>query len=395
MSFDFDTVQDRRHSDSAKWTQIGMAPLPADVLPLWVADMDFRSPESVIEALRQRADEGIFGYSMGNPALRTAIVDWLATRQNWTVNPNDIYYLPALVSALTASVRAYSGDGDNVVTLTPVYPPFLAAARVSDRELRTVDMVTQETNSVIRYEIDFDALERAIDSRTKLLMLCSPHNPVGRVYTRAELERLAEIVLKHDLVVCSDEIHADLLLSASHVPFASISPEMAQRTITLSAPSKTFNVPGLGFGFAVISDKDLLAKFNKVTEMFLPHPGPMGYVAALAAYTDTSGWLEALLAYIKGNRDYLVETLTATMPQVKVTNPEGTYLAWVDCRALQVPAKHAQEFFLKEAKVALNYGGDFGKGYEGFVRINLGCSRSVLVEALERMRLAVAALESA
>lgn len=395
MSFDFDTVINRRHTDSAKWTQIGMDPLPDDVLPLWVADMDFRSPESVIQALRDRVDEGIFGYAMGSPLLRSAIQTWLAKQQNWQVNPDDIHYLPNLVSGLTASVRAYTDLGDNVVTLVPVYPPFLAAARVSDRELREVPMPTQEVNGVLHYEIDFDALEKAIDSRTRLLTLCSPHNPVGRVFTRAELERLAELCLKHDLYVCSDEIHGDLLLDRQHIPLASISPEIAQRTITLSAPSKTFNIPGLGFGFAVIPNKDMLDKFNKVTAMFLSHPGPISYTGGLAAYTDNSGWLEALLAYLRGNRDYLVETITATLPQIKVTNPEGTYLAWLDCRALQVPEAHPQAFFLKHAKVALNYGGDFGTGYEGFVRVNFGCPRSVLVEALDRMRAAVLALESA
>jgi cystathionine beta-lyase len=392
MSFDFDTVIDRRHSDSAKWNYIGNSPLPEDTLPLWVADMDFRSPESVIQALRERAEHGVFGYSAGDPALKGVIQNWLATRQGWHINPDHIIYLPSLVSALTASVRAYSEVGDNILTLSPVYPPFLSAIRVSDRELREIHMIPQETDGVLHYEIDFDALEAAIDSRTNLFMLCNPHNPVGRVYTRSELERVAEIALKHNLYVCADEIHADLLLNGPHIPFATLSPEIAQRTITLSAPSKTFNVPGLGFGFAVISDQGMLDKFNKVTEMFLPHPGPIGYAGAMAAYTDTSGWLDALLDYLRGNRDYLVETIKTTLPQIKVTHPKGTYLAWLDCRALQVPATHPQEFFLKEAKVALNYGGDFGTGYEGYVRVNFGCSRKVLVEALERMRTAVIAL---
>jgi cysteine-S-conjugate beta-lyase len=390
--FDFDTIIDRRQTDSVKWRQLGWDPLPPDVLPLWVADMDFRSPERVVQALRARVDEGVFGYALdGAPELRPAIQRWMANRHGWEFAAEDIINLPNLVSALYAAVRAYSAVGDNVLTLLPVYPPFLMAIRDSERELRRVDMVQNVTAGVLRFEIDFEALEQAIDPRTKLLMLCNPQNPVGRVFTEAELRRLADLCLKHDLIICSDEIHADLVLEGKHIPFASLSPEIAQRTITLSAPSKTFNIPGLGYGFVTIHNAELKTKFKKITEHIVSHPGALGYVGALAAYTDTSGWLEALIAYLRGNRDYTTAYLQAHLPAIKVTHPEGTYLSWLDCRDLKLTTPKAQEFFLTHAKVGLVDGGAFGTGYEHWVRLNFGCSRSVLHEALERMRRAVEA----
>jgi cystathionine beta-lyase len=391
MPHNFDVVTDRRQSDSAKWNRLGYDPLPPDVLPLWVADMDFRAPDSVIAALHQRVEEGIFGYAIdGPPGLRPAIQQWYASHFGWRFPEEHIMFLPNLVSALFATARAFTAPGDSILTLLPIYPPFLWAIKGSEREINRVDLVEQETGGVLRYEIDFDAMEKAITPRTKLLMLSNPHNPVGRVYTRTELERLAELCLRHDLMICSDEIHADLLMDGAHLPLASLSPEVAARTLTLNAPSKTFNIPGMGLGYA-IGTPDLLQRFRTVRDWIIPHPNVLGYYSALAAYTDTSGWLADLLVYLRGNRDYLVNFVRGSLPGLRVTCPEGTYLAWLDCRALGLNVK-ASQFFLDQARVGLNDGGDFGEGYEGYVRLNFGCPRSILVEALNRMKTAIDAL---
>jgi cystathionine beta-lyase len=388
MRHNFDLIHDRLQSDSVKWQQIGRDPLPPDVLPMWVADMDFRSPESVMDALKQRVDHGIFGYTAeGSPEVRPAVQRWLRTRYDWTVAAEDLLFLPNLVSALWAAAKAFSDPGDAILTLTPVYPPFLWTGKVAERDLITVDLVSREAEGVLRYEIDFDALERAVTSRTKLFMLCNPHNPVGRVYTRAELERLAEFCVRHDLMLCSDEIHADLLMEGTHIPIASLSSEVAARTLTLNAPSKTFNIAGLGFGYAV-GVPEVMTRYRNVADWTIPHPSLLSYTAALAAYTDTSGWLDDLLVYLRGNRDALVEAVRRDMPALKLTRPEGTYLTWIDCRALGLEVR-AAKFFLDQAKVGFGDGADFGTGNEGFVRVNFGCPRATLMEALARMSAAI------
>lgn len=392
MHHNFDLVHDRIQSDSVKWHQIGREPLPPDVLPLWVADMDFRSPESVMDALKLRVDHGIFGYTAeGSPEVRPAIQRWLQTRYGWEVPASDLLFLPNLVSGLWAAAKAFTEPGDAILTLTPVYPPFLWTGKVTERELITVDLAGREADGILHYEIDFDAVERAITNRTKLLMLCNPHNPVGRVYTRAELERLADMCLRHDLMICADEIHADLLMTGAHIPIASLSPEVAARTLTLNAPSKTFNIAGLGFGFAV-GVPDVMTRYRTVADWTIPHPSLLSYTAALAAYTDTSGWLDDVLLYLRGNRDVLVETVRREMPMLKLTQPQGTYLTWIDCRALGLEGA-AAKFFLDQAKIGFGDGTDFGKGYEGFVRVNFGCPRSTLVEALARMTAAITTLQ--
>lgn len=386
-SYDFDTYIERRDSGSLKWTQYGR-----DVLPLWVADMDFRSPEPLIRALHERVEHGIYGYEFDSPALRQAIVERLAARCGWTITAPMIQFVPNLVAALHYVCLAFAEPGDEVLMLTPAYPPFLMAPPNGGRAALTVPLACARADGRLRYEIDFDAIEQAITPRTKIMLLCNPHNPVGRMWTRADLERLAEIALRHDQVIISDEIHCDLILNgAAHIPMATLAPEVAARCMTLLSPSKTFNTPSLGIAFAVAENEELRQRFEKVTAFYLPHPGAMGYAAALAAYTQCQDWLDALLIYLRANRDFLVETVSASFSGAAITVPEATYLAWLDFRDHKLP-DGPYRFFLERGQVALGDGAAFGQAGEGFVRLNFGTPRATLAAALERMRTALVSI---
>ncbi|HOG46970.1 MAG TPA: PatB family C-S lyase [Anaerolineae bacterium] len=381
MTYDFDGLIDRRGTDSVKWRLFG-----DDVLPMWVADMDFRSPEPVIRALCERVEHGIFGYGVEPPELREVLVQRLARLYGWAVPPEAIVFLPGVVVGLRAACRAVAAPGDGVLVQTPVYPPIWHAWR--DTGLSRHEMALTR-GSDGRYTIDFEALERAIDERTRIFVLCNPHNPVGRVFSAQELERMAEICLRHDVVICSDEIHGDLILSGyRHRPIASLAPEIAARAITLMAPSKTFNIAGLHCAFAVITDAGLRECFCAGQAGLVEHPSILDYAAALAAYRDGQPWLDELLPYLEANRDYLLEYVRTRLPGVSVGRPEGTYLAWLDCREAGI-AGNVHEFFLQRARVAVNDGATFGPGGEGFVRLNFGCPRATLTEGLERMRAAL------
>lgn len=382
MPFDFDTLVDRRGTDSAKWKQYG-----DDVLPLWVADMDFRSPQAVIDALMERVQHGIFGYAMPTPSLYETLLGRLAERHRWPVAKESLVFLSGLVSGLNIAVRAVGEPGDGVAMTTPVYPPFLWAPPSANRTLDAAQLREVRSGSTVHYEIDFDALEAAVTPRTRLFMLCNPHNPVGRVFTRAELEQVAEFCIRHDLIICSDEIHCDLILdNVEHISIATLGPEVARRTITLLAPSKTFNIPGLGFSFAVIEDEELRRRFQQTAEFIVPHPNMLGYTAAEAAYRDGGLWLEALLDYLRGNRDLVVDFVRERLPGVVTTVPEGTYLAWLDFRDVPLPpGVDPFRFCLEHAKVALNDGVPFGAGGEGFTRLNFACPRATLKAALEEI----------
>jgi len=384
MPFNFDEIIERRSSGALKWNLYD-----ADVLPLWVADTDFRVPEPITRALHNRIDHGIFGYQFNDPALRQTIVQRTAARYNWTIAPDEICFVPNLVAALNFVCLAYAEPGDEVLVQTPVYPPFIAAPTNGGRVLKTADLALTREGHTIRYEIDFDAFEAAITPRTKMFILCSPHNPVGCAWTRPELERLAEICLRHNLVIVSDEIHCDLLLDGQqHIPIASLSPEVAARTVTMMSPSKTFNLPTLAFAFLAISNEELRKKFEKVTAWYLPHPGAIGFTAAQAAYTECDEWLNALLPYLAANRDYLVQYVGEHLPNITVTRPEATYLAWLDFRALGLD-KSPHDYLVEKARVGLNDGAAFGKAGEGFVRLNYGTPRATLAQALDRIRTAL------
>ncbi|PJF22055.1 MAG: putative C-S lyase, partial [Phototrophicales bacterium] len=356
--------------------------------------MDFRAPQPIVEAIKARADHGVFGYTMDDPQLREVLVKRMADRYNWHIQPEDIVFIPGVVAALNTAIRACGEPGDNVLIQTPVYPPFLSAPAANRQINNEVPLVYTEQNGILHYEIDFDAFEAAINPSTRTFLLCHPHNPTGRIWSTDELKQIGELCLEHDIVVVSDEIHCDLVFE-QHTPMATISPEIAQNTITLMAPSKTYNIPSMGFSFAIIQNPELRQRFQMAEMGVVPHVGVMGYTAALAAYQYGDDWLQAVIDYLRSSRDLVTEFFQEYLPQIKLTIPQGTYLTWLDTRqfAMDVPAQGFEQwidpFFLRQARVALNKGALFGKPGEGFARLNFATSRSLLLQALDRMRDAV------
>jgi cystathionine beta-lyase len=384
MTHDFGQRLDRRHSDSAKWHRYD-----EDVLPMWVADMDFPSPEPVIRALRERVEHGMFGYGMLPPELPEIVVERLKRLHGWEVSPEALLFLPGVVVGFNLVWHAVTSPGDGVLLQTPIYFPMLRAPDNAGLVNDEMQLTRQRDG---RYVIDFDAFEEAITDRTRVFTLCNPHNPVGRVYERCELERMAEICLRHDLVICSDEIHCDLVFPPhDHIPIASLDPEIADRTVTLIAPSKTFNIPGLKCSVAIATNPELREWLTAARKGLVGGVNVMGYIAALAAYRDGQAWLTDVLRYLESNLDSLVDYVESQLPGITTHRPEGTFLAWLDCRNAGI-AGNPQEFFLQRARVAMNDGAAFGLGGEGFVRLNFACPRSILTEALERMRQALLSL---
>ncbi len=381
MVYNFDTLIDRRCTESMKWHHYGEG-----VLPMWVADMDFLSPEPVIQALKNRVEHGIFGYGEEPAELRELIVDRLQQQYAWQVEPQEVVFLPGVIVGFNLACHAFAMPGDGVLVQTPVYPPILRANKVSGLVRHETELVRLPNGS---YEIDFDAFEAAITDRTSIFILCNPHNPVGRVFSKDELEKLAEICFRHNVLICSDEIHGDLIYSGNHhLPIAALSPEIARRTVTLMAPSKTYNIAGLECSYAVIPDEALRKQYLEACHGLVAGVNLLGFIAAQAAYREGQPWLDALLPYLEGNRDTLLAYLAEQMPGIRAGKPEGTFLAWLDCRELALPEKPC-EFFIREARVAMNDGATFGKGGEGFVRMNFGCPRPMLVSALEKMKTAL------
>lgn len=376
---DFDKIINRKGTDSAKWEVYG------DALPMWIADMDFIAPEPVLEILRQRVEHGILGYSILPDELIEVVRAWLRDQHGWEVEAEAISVLPGVMPGVNMAGRAVGAPGDGILIQSPVYYPFFKVPQNSSRVLQ----VSEIPQGKDRYEIDFDAFEDAFDERTRLFVLCNPHNPIGRVFERDELERMAEICLKKDVIICSDEIHSDLLFDGRrHIPIATLSPEVAARTVTTFAPSKTFNIPGMGIAFMVIQNPELKKKVEAAGAGLVHVVSGLSFAAAIAAYRDGKAWLDALLDYLRSNRDYLVNFVRTRLPGVDMVNPEATYLGWLNCRqAGLTPNPH--KFFLEHAGVAMNEGATFGPGGEGFVRLNFGCPHALLVEALERMERAL------
>ncbi len=373
QQFDFDTIIDRSNTGSEKWNKYK----ERDIIPLWVADMDFRSPPTLLKALHERVEHGIFGYSYPEPQLIDVVTSALVRDYDWTIDQEWLVWLPGLVCGLNLVCRAIGEPGDDVATFIPVYPPFMSAPLLTDRTVSKAELKLVDG----RWVPDFDALERAITPRTRLLLLCNPHNPVGRAWDKGELLQFYAFAERHDLVIGSDDIHSELILDQGvrHIPIASLAPEIADRTITLLAPSKTYNIPGLGCSFAVISNPALRNRFKKAMGRLVPHLNLFAYVAAESVYRDGEPWRAALLVYLRDNRD-LVEREIAAIPGLSITHVEATYLAWIDARSTGI---EKPGLFFEQHGVGLSDGADFGA--PGFVRLNFGCPRSVLVEALQRM----------
>ncbi len=384
--YDFDHLPDRRASNSVKWRKH-----PDGVLPMWVADMDFRSPEPVVRALQDFVGRGVFGYPRfddvlsDSPTLREVVVTRLARQYGWQVAPESLVFVPGVVTGFNLAVHTFARPGGELVLQTPIYPPMLDAAGHAGLARRDAPLAREADG---RYTIDWDAFEAAFSPATRLFLLCNPHNPVGRVFSQVEVERMAYECLQRGVPICSDEVHAELIYPGQrHVPIASLAPEIEQRTITLIAPSKTFNLAGLQCSVAVIPNRELRVAYIQARRGLVTWVNIMGLIAAESAYRDGDEWLRQLLVYLEGNRDYLTRYVAAEMPAVRLAPPEATYLAWLDCRAtgLSQPC----QCFLDLARVACSDGADFGPGGEGFVRLNFGCPRPMLAEALQRMSTAL------
>ena len=355
---------------------------------MWVADMDFAAPQPIIDALHRRVGHGVFGYGMESKALKQTLVDRMARLYGWTIAPDDIVFLPGLVSGLNIVSRAIGERGDGVLINTPVYGPFLTAPVNQYRTLQSAPLNVTQTDRRLHYELNMDGLAGAVLPNTKLFLLCNPHNPVGRAFTHDELSEIAAFCESHDLVICSDEIHCDLLLGGTrHIPIASLSPEVAQRTITLMAPSKTFNSPGLGASFAIVQNPALRKQFEAAMAGIVPHVNIFGMAAAEAAYTECDDWLQALRAYLTANRDFAVAFIEKHLSGVNLTVPEATYLLWLDLRSHG--AEKPAEMLMQQAKLAVNEGAWFGEGGEGFVRLNFGCPRAILEQGLQQLHAAL------
>ncbi|MDR1412691.1 MAG: pyridoxal phosphate-dependent aminotransferase [Actinomycetes bacterium] len=392
--YDFDTVIDRRDSCSLKWDSAERRGMPADVLPMWVADMDFAAPPVVTRALARVAQFGVFGYSEADEHFCESVHSWFLRRFSWDVSERWQVLVPGVVPALYLAVQAYTEPGDAVLIQSPVYYPFREAIHdtgrvVASNPLRGASVAGEpESEGGNPYTIDFDDFEaKAADPRVKLFILCNPHNPVGRVWTADELRRMGEICLKHKVIVVADEIHADFVFPGyQHTVFAQLSDELADNCVIATAPSKTFNLAGLQLATVFIPNEKLRRRYLRAFRASgLSQPGLMGIVACRAAYEGGEDWLEELLVYLQGNFDYLDERLRAEIPAIKLVAPEGSYLAWLDCREMSLGHRELDDFMVKEARLWLDGGTMFGPEGAGFQRMNLACPRATLSEALDRL----------
>ncbi|MFJ2279583.1 MalY/PatB family protein [Pseudomonas sp. NPDC087803] len=380
MTFDFDQVFDRHNTGSTKWSRY-----PADVLPMWVADMDFAAPPVVIEALQQRLLHPLVGYSVAQDNLREAIVADLWNKFAWKVKPQELIFLPGVESGFNMALKALVKPQQNVVVQVPNYPPLRQAPGhwgLNKVEL-PFDALADGT-----YATDLDSLREALHGGGALL-LSNPHNPIGKVFGREELQAVADICVAQDAWIISDEIHAELCFDGrSHIPTASLSPEIAKRTITLMSASKAYNIAGLKTSFMIIQDAALRERVNHARCGMVDSVNPLGMEATRVAYSEGAPWLAELKTYLQANRDWLVDAVRSRLPGVTINVPQGTYLAWLDCSALELG--NPQQFFLEQAKVALSAGVDFGDQHQQFVRLNFGCPRSLLEEGISRMERALA-----
>lgn len=386
MEYDFDRIIDRRQTGSVKWDFNQRIFGREDILPLWVADMDFQAPQAVIEALVRRAKHGVYGYSDGMDGYYEALNTWLRKRHGWEIQKDWVIFSPGIVFALFQLVQSLTKPGDKVLLQSPVYPPFFQAVKNNRRELVNSQLILQDG----RYTMDFKDLEGKFSRGVKMMILCNPHNPVGRVWERDELDRLGKLCLEYDVLVISDEIHSDLIYKGHHhIPFASLSPELALQSVVCTAPSKTFNLAGLQTSNLIIPNPEYRKAFQRTRDLTGIHnPNVFGITALEAAYSEGWDWLNQLLDYLQKNVDFIVSSL-ARIPQIRAIQPEGTYLVWLDFRELGMGPNELQDFLVHKAGVGLNAGFQFGPGGEGFARLNIGCSKSLLEEAFERIKAAI------
>lgn len=388
MNFDFDRVRNRKHTQSYKWDQCVKLFGSDDILPLWVADMDFECPPAVKQAVMRRAELGIYGYTFKTESYAQSIINWYRRRHQWEMREEWLADAPSVVTSLSLAVDLFSEPGDQVILQSPVYYPFYDVIRNNGRVIAKNPLIIRNG----RYEMDYDHLESLMKNGARLLLLCNPHNPGGRVWEREELLKLGQLCLQYGVTVVSDEIHCDLVMPGHrYTPFASLSPELADITFTCLAPTKTFNLPGLQISFIVSSNRRMKQLFeNRIKTLSLHMTGYFAQAAVCAAYDEGEQWLDELLAYVQQNADYAIRYFQEHLPQVRPMRPEGTYLLWIDCRELGLSVDELKTLMYKEAKVAFNEGSTFGSEGAGFLRINLACPRAILEQALEQFCTAAA-----
>lgn len=386
MKYNFDEVIDRNGTDSVKWDGMEERWGRKDLIPMWVADMDFRTPPFVIEAIRKRLEHEVLGYTFACGEWAESIVRWLRERYGWSVGKEMLTFVPGIVRGLAFAIHCFTEKEDKVMVMSPVYHPFFLVTQRTRRQVVFSPLMLEDG----QYSIDFDRLSRDVQG-CKMLVLSNPHNPGGRVWTKEELARIAAICQESGTLVVSDEIHADLTLPPyRHTTYATVSEAARMNSVVFMSPSKAFNMPGLSSSYAVIENEELRRRFYDYMEAGEFHEGPMfAYISVAAAYSNGTEWLDQMLAYVQGNIDYTERFLSLRIPSIAMIRPQASYLIFLDCRKLQMSQEELNRFFVEDARLALNDGMMFGKEGEGFMRLNVACPRVVLMQALERLERAV------
>lgn len=382
--FDFDTIIDRWNSDSVKYDGLNAEFGCQDILPMWVADMDFQAPPAVLEAARKCCERGVFGYTFRSDEGKEVFRDWVRRRYDWDTRPEWLSSSPGIVTALALSVRALTQPGDKIMIMTPVYPPFFSVVRDNGRQLVYNPLKREEG----KYVIDWEDMEEGMKGGVKMLILCNSHNPVGRVWTKQELKRIGDLCCRYDVLIVSDEIHADLALFGNrHTVMASVSDEIANRTLTAMAPSKTFNIAGMMNSVVVARNPEILEKYNReLLSLHLDSGNIFGHITLKAAYKYGEEWLNELAVYLGNNVDFALDYFHRELPDVQVCRPEGSFLLWLDFNPTGISHEECGERLLKRGKIGLNDGLTFGEEGRGFRRMNIGCPRSVLEDGLKRIK---------
>ncbi len=390
MMWNFDEPAAREGTDCIKYDRREEIFGVKDVIPMWVADMDFKTPDFIVGSLKKRLEHEIFGYSFRPPEYFQSMISWLKSRHNWNVEKEWITFSPGIVPALNFCTLAFTQPGDNIIVQPPVYFPFFSAAESHGRNL----IYNKLAESEGRWVMDYSSLAAAIDGKTKMIIISSPHNPVGRVWTPEELNNLADICLRNNIIIISDEIHCDLILPGFvHTPLASISEKIAENTVTLIAPSKTFNLAGLSTSSVIISNPALRKSFNRMVDnLHLGNGNIFGNTASIAAYTHGHKWLDALLDYVDHNVEFVKDYCREMIPEIIPVQPEATYMIWLDCRKFGMTGKELQDFFVRKAGVGMNEGSTFGPGGDGFMRMNLGTTHQTVIQAMEQIEKAVSVI---